>query len=177
MSMARPTGFVLASLAALLAGQSASAQSASPMDICLRTWTEPQCWLRALLGQSPFDNPGRPLAGPLFVSFGFNAAELSPEARENLAGLRDVYSRIGSEAPTLTIIGHADRSGSAEYNLELSRRRAEAVRDYFIAGGVLPELLVVQADGESRPAVETSDGVREPDNRRVDLAIGPSSQR
>ncbi|HEY9348645.1 MAG TPA: OmpA family protein [Inquilinus sp.] len=67
------------------------------------------------------------------------------------------------------IIGHADRAGSAASNLDLSLRRAEAVRDALVARGVPESLLSVRAVGESDPLVPTADGVAEPQNRFVEI--------
>lgn len=69
------------------------------------------------------------------------------------------------------VTGHADRSGSAEYNQALSERRAAAVIAGLRALGVTTmdevEAVEMEARGELAPAVETADGVREPANRRV----------
>lgn len=69
----------------------------------------------------------------------------------------------------VVITGHTDRVGSATSNLELSRRRAEAVRDALVARGVPGNLLSVHGAGEADPFVPTADGAAEPQNRRVDI--------
>ncbi len=71
--------------------------------------------------------------------------------------------------------GHADRSGSADYNVGLSQRRADAVKAYLGGRGVPDGAMSTEAFGESRPLVETADGVREPQNRRVEITFGPGS--
>ena len=65
--------------------------------------------------------------------------------------------------------GHTDAIGSAEYNRDLSRRRAEAVRDMLVKAGVAAERLEVVAQGEDQPLAtnDTADGRRI--NRRVQL--------
>ncbi|HWH16856.1 MAG TPA: OmpA family protein, partial [Allosphingosinicella sp.] len=68
-----------------------------------------------------------------------------------------------------------DRSGSASYNVGLSQRRADAVRSYLAGRGVPNGAMATEAFGESRPLVETADGVREPQNRRVEITFGPGS--
>jgi outer membrane protein OmpA-like peptidoglycan-associated protein len=65
--------------------------------------------------------------------------------------------------------GHADRSGPESYNLALSQRRAEAVAAALRARGVPGDAMSLQAFGETRPRVPTADGVREPQNRRVEI--------
>lgn len=72
---------------------------------------------------------------------------------------------------TITIVGHTDRSGDEQYNLQLSRRRAETVRDILLAAGVAPDSVYLAWRGESEPAVPTPDGVRKQANRRVELTL------
>jgi outer membrane protein OmpA-like peptidoglycan-associated protein len=69
----------------------------------------------------------------------------------------------------LRIAGHADTSGSSKYNEGLSERRARNVAGLLQNAGVAGETLAVEAFGETRPAVQTPDGVREPLNRRVEV--------
>ena len=70
-----------------------------------------------------------------------------------------------------TITGHADRSGAEDYNLQLSLRRADAVRSALISRGVKEGGISVAGRGEAEPAVQTADGVREPANRRVEIIL------
>jgi outer membrane protein OmpA-like peptidoglycan-associated protein len=71
----------------------------------------------------------------------------------------------------INIIGHADRSGSKKYNIELSLRRAEQVHDWLVKGEIDIENIVVESYGEEDPIIPTADGVAEPRNRRVELLI------
>jgi len=73
------------------------------------------------------------------------------------------------------LAGHADRSGSTSYNVGLSQRRADAVRSYLSARGVPDTRISSEAFGESQPRVPTADGVRELQNRRVEISYGPGS--
>ena len=73
------------------------------------------------------------------------------------------------------LAGHADRSGSSQYNVGLSQRRADAVRSYMTARGVADTRISTEAFGESQPRVPTADGVRELQNRRVEITYGPGS--
>jgi len=73
------------------------------------------------------------------------------------------------------LAGHADRSGGDAYNMGLSERRAAAVRSYLTGKGVPMEVMSSEAFGESRPMVETADGVREPQNRRVEINFATPS--
>jgi outer membrane protein OmpA-like peptidoglycan-associated protein len=69
------------------------------------------------------------------------------------------------------VVGHADTSGSAPYNFGLSERRASVVRDALASRGIPPNLITVEARGETDLARPTRDGVREPLNRRAVVTI------
>jgi outer membrane protein OmpA-like peptidoglycan-associated protein len=75
------------------------------------------------------------------------------------------------------ITGHSDRSGSDRYNTSLSQRRAAKVRAYLAGRGIPDRVMTTVALGESRPRVETADGDREPQNRRVEIIFGLGSGR
>lgn len=70
-----------------------------------------------------------------------------------------------------SITGYADRRGTEDYNMKLSLRRAEAVKDAMVARGIPADRISVAARGESDPRVETADGVAESENRRVEIII------
>lgn len=110
---------------------------------------------------------------PAIVYFGWDEDTLTDRARDTLNGVAENYRRGGQTQVVLA--GHADRSGSAGYNVGLSQRRANRVRDYLVSLGIPASAMTTQAFGETRPAVETADGVREPDNRRVEITFGPGS--
>ncbi len=69
------------------------------------------------------------------------------------------------------IVGHTDTSGSPQYNIGLSERRASVVRDALTSRGLNASLISTQARGESELARATRDGVREPLNRRTAVTI------
>lgn len=72
----------------------------------------------------------------------------------------------------ISIRAHADRSGSDDYNMKLSRRRAEAVLARLAASGVAQDrLYIVEAVGESKPLLPTIDGVKEQENRVVEIDL------
>lgn len=99
------------------------------------------------------------------VFFPINSAGLSQEAE---AVVDQVVSTAQLTVPQrITIAGHTDRSGPAEYNEHLSRARAEAVAAQLIKLGVAPHLIHIAAHGEQLPAVPTADGRAHQMNRRV----------
>ncbi len=73
------------------------------------------------------------------------------------------------------LAGHADKSGTATYNVGLSQRRNAAVRAYLETNGIPGGVIATEAFGETAPLVQTADGVREPQNRRVEVSYGPGS--
>jgi outer membrane protein OmpA-like peptidoglycan-associated protein len=73
------------------------------------------------------------------------------------------------------LAGHADKSGTAKYNVGLSERRNDTVRTYLESKGVSSGAIATEAFGETAPLVITADGEREPQNRRVEVSYGPGS--
>lgn len=108
-----------------------------------------------------------PLPGPYVVFFDFDRSDITPDAAAIIAEAAANAQKFG--IAHLEVTGHADRSGSDEYNLALSKRRAEAVRAEFERLGIAPDQIGVLWKGESAPLVQTEDGVREPKNRRVEI--------
>jgi outer membrane protein OmpA-like peptidoglycan-associated protein len=103
------------------------------------------------------------------VFFGWDSAAITPEAR----GVLQVAAQSARESRVtrIELAGHADRSGSDDYNLGLSQRRADAVKAELERLGVATGQIVTSARGESQPLVPTADGVREPQNRRVEIVF------
>ena len=107
------------------------------------------------------------------VFFDWDKADITPQAAAILDNAASAYQTTGQAQVMLA--GHADKSGSDQYNVGLSQRRADAVRSYLAGRGIPDGVMTTQAFGESRPLVETADGVREPQNRRVEITFGPGS--
>lgn len=104
------------------------------------------------------------------VLFAFDRSDLDAEARSTIDQAVADYRQTGAAA--LAVEGHTDTSGSDGYNLALSERRAEAVRQAIIARGVPAGEIRADAVGENDLAVPTGDGVRLEANRRVTIALG-----
>ncbi|WP_156418590.1 MULTISPECIES: OmpA family protein, partial [unclassified Sphingopyxis] len=112
--------------------------------------------------------------GPYIVYFDWDQSNITPEAAATLDNAISAYNR-GCSGTQVWLAGHADRSGSAKYNVGLSQRRNDAVRSYLTARGISDGSISAEAFGESRPAVATADGVRNDQNRRVEIKYGPGS--
>ena len=108
---------------------------------------------------------------PALVFFDFDSAEIPADARQTLQFVTQNASACGWHG--FNVVGHADRSGSDAYNMGLSRRRADAVAGLMGSMGVAPGAITTDAKGESQPRVPTADGVREPQNRRVEVTPRP----
>jgi OmpA-OmpF porin, OOP family len=103
------------------------------------------------------------------VFFDFDRADLTDRARQIISDAAENAGRV--QTTRIEVAGHADRSGSPQYNQRLSLQRAEAVAAELARLGVARSAIAVQAFGESRPLVATADGAREPQNRRVEIAL------
>jgi OmpA-OmpF porin, OOP family len=121
----------------------------------------------------PLPPPPPPAPAPVvrsyLVFFDFNRSNLTPEATR-IVQTAAQNARSGG-VTRIAVTGHADRSGTPAYNMALSRRRAETVRAELVRNGVSPSDISVSARGESDPLVPTPDGVREPQNRRVEIVF------
>ena len=104
------------------------------------------------------------------VFFAWDQADLTPVTQAVLDQVAADYER--GRPARVTIAGHADRSGTEAYNEELSQQRARNVARALVARGVPQAALDVQGFGESQPRIATPDGVREPQNRRVEIVFG-----
>jgi outer membrane protein OmpA-like peptidoglycan-associated protein len=107
------------------------------------------------------------------VFFDWDKDEITPQAAAILDNAAAAYQQTGSA--NVVLAGNADRSGTADYNVGLSQRRADNVKAYLAGRGVPDTAMTTEAYGESRPLVETADGVREPQNRNVQITLGAGS--
>ncbi len=114
--------------------------------------------------------PAAVTPGPFLVFFDWDKSMITAEAAQILDRAAEQYAATGQTSVALA--GHADKSGKDDYNVKLSQRRADAVKAYLATKGVPDGVMTTEAFGESRPLVDTADGVREPQNRRVEITFG-----
>jgi outer membrane protein OmpA-like peptidoglycan-associated protein len=113
--------------------------------------------------------PPPPQTTSFMVFFDWDRSNLSQQALQTIQQAANAYRTKGSARITAT--GHTDRSGPENYNMALSLRRANTVKDALVRDGVPASAITVIGKGESQPLVQTADGVREPQNRRVEIVI------
>jgi hypothetical protein len=119
---------------------------------------------------APPPPPPPPMASQSFmVFFDWDSTRLNPQSMTTIGQAAAAF-KSGANA-SITAVGHTDTSGSADYNMGLSQRRANVVRDALVANGVPAAAISATGVGEAGLLVQTGDGVREPQNRRVEIAV------
>ena len=91
------------------------------------------------------------------------------EIRREWEPVLDAAAKAAAGGTRLRITGHSDRPGSPAVNRRTSLRRAQVVADALVARGVPRAALTLAGEGEDDPFIPTADGVREIQNRRVDI--------
>lgn len=108
------------------------------------------------------------------ILFPYNSDQLVPAGRSNLQALaRSLQQYPGSE---VLIVGHTDSTGSDEYNMGLSLRRAESAASYLSAQGVARSRIRTSGRGETEPIASNESESGRQQNRRVEVAIFASEQ-
>ena len=108
------------------------------------------------------------------ILFPFDSASLRSEARDNLRKLAD--SLRDNARTDVLIVGHTDATGRTDYNLGLSRRRAESAADFLAGQGVTRSRLRTEGRGEAEPIAPNDSEADRQQNRRVEVAIYANEQ-
>jgi outer membrane protein OmpA-like peptidoglycan-associated protein len=103
------------------------------------------------------------------VLFASNRAVLLPEARTRLDQVAEVL--LTTRERNLTVEGYTDSQGSVNYNLDLSQRRADAVRSYLVERGYQGDLIQAHGLGKGSPVADNSSPEGRANNRRVEIII------
>ena len=127
--------------------------------------------LGACASEPPPPPPPPPPPAPqnFMVFFDWDSTKLSDASLNVLEQARDSYKN--KQDARITATGHTDTTGSEAYNMALSLRRANAVKDALVKLGVPAAAITTVGVGEKNLLVKTGDGVREPQNRRVEIAV------
>jgi outer membrane protein OmpA-like peptidoglycan-associated protein len=173
----------------VLANETFHPKNSSPGEPILIRWSQPDKTPIALVEIKGFDNEDNWVAVAIVpwsvkiphqeLNFETDKAAIQksevPKLQDSLARINSAierYRQLGKIQ--LFIAGHTDTVGTPAYNLDLSRRRAQAIGAWFLKNGLtIP--VAFEGFGETAPLVETKDEVDEPRNRRVDyiLAVEP----
>ncbi len=102
------------------------------------------------------------------IYFDFNSADLRPESTPELERIRAMVAEYGKP---LVIEGHTDATGSDSYNMELSQRRAGAVKAYLVEHGIDASLIEAVGKGESEPIADNATDDGRQANRRVRIVV------
>ena len=103
------------------------------------------------------------------IRFDFDKAEIKPEYRDILNRIAGIMMTF--RGYTIAVYGYTDDVGTQNYNLQLSERRAEAVRDFFVQTGISPTIMSTKGFGKSDPRVPGNNEQARAANRRVEIAI------
>jgi outer membrane protein OmpA-like peptidoglycan-associated protein len=118
---------------------------------------------------APVAAPAPAPAQTYLVFFDWNKYNLTPRAVQIIA--QAAQASHTQNVTTLNVSGYTDTSGTPRYNLGLSFRRARAVAAQLVADGVPRSEIEIHGYGETHLLVPTGPGVREPQNRRVEIIL------
>jgi len=109
------------------------------------------------------------IPGPFLIFFDWDSAVLNTQALATIREAAQAYHQYG--IARIIAVGHTDRSGPNIYNDGLSVRRADAVKRALINQGIVASIITIDGRGENQLRVFTDDGVRERQNRRVEVTL------
>lgn len=108
---------------------------------------------------------------PSNITFGVDQATISPSFQQTLNGVALVLKKYNRTL--VDIVGYTDSTGSASYNLQLSKRRADSVANYLGRAGVNQQRFFVDGRGEANPIASNATAQGRAQNRRVEIKIVP----
>lgn len=108
------------------------------------------------------------------VLFASGKSELLPSAQAKLSEVANALTQ-GNPDATIVVEGHTDSQGSQTFNLDLSQRRAQAVRDYLASHGVASDRIRAEGVGFARPVADNKTAEGRANNRRVEIVVQPAA--
>ncbi|GAA0265390.1 OmpA family protein [Alteraurantiacibacter aestuarii] len=108
------------------------------------------------------------------VTFAVDSTAISPNMRNTLDGV--AQSLVNYPNSLIDVMGHTDSTGSEQYNLDLSRRRADSVTNYLVSRGVSRARIESIGYGEQYPVADNTTESGRAQNRRVEIRITPVTQ-
>jgi outer membrane protein OmpA-like peptidoglycan-associated protein len=118
---------------------------------------------------APTPPPAVEAARTYLVFFDWDRSDLTERARQIVSEAAQASTHV--QTTRIEVNGYTDLSGTAAYNQKLSVRRAESVESELVRDGVAQNEISIHGYGESNPLVPTAKGVREPQNRRVEIIL------
>jgi outer membrane protein OmpA-like peptidoglycan-associated protein len=103
------------------------------------------------------------------IYFDVNKSDVKPAMRARLTEIARALATVPGQR--VLVEGHTDSDGTSQYNLQLSRLRAQSVRSALVEGGVSPDRIEAQGYGETRPVATNATGAGKAQNRRVELVL------
>jgi outer membrane protein OmpA-like peptidoglycan-associated protein len=107
------------------------------------------------------------------VRFDFDKSDIKPEYRDTLNRIAGILLTL--KGYTINVYGYTDDVGSQTYNLQLSQRRAEAVRDFLVQAGISETIMSTKGFGKSDPRISGDSEQARATNRRVEIGIVDST--
>ena len=114
------------------------------------------------------------LSKPQMVTFETNETRLTPHKTSKIFAMTEEAKRL--DAPLVSIVGYADSTGTADYNMSLSLSRADEVAAMMINAGYPADRIAVSAYGEDRQLIKTADETSKAENRRVEILFYPNQR-
>jgi outer membrane protein OmpA-like peptidoglycan-associated protein len=109
------------------------------------------------------------------IRFDFDKSDIKPQYREILSRIAGVLMSV--QGYSISVYGYTDDVGTADYNLKLSERRAQAVHDYLVESGLDPKIITTKGYGKSDPRVPGDSTAAHATNRRVEIGIVDTTLR
>ena len=103
------------------------------------------------------------------IFFDFNSSTLKAESYSELQKVVEMLNT--NTTITIEIQGHTDNVGSSDFNMSLSRKRAQAIKEYIVSKGILKNRLSVKAYGYIKPVASNDDELGRAQNRRVEIMV------
>jgi outer membrane protein OmpA-like peptidoglycan-associated protein len=107
--------------------------------------------------------------GEKSIRFDFDKSEIKPQYRDTLNRIAGILMTL--KQYSIYVYGYTDDAGTVEYNLKLSSRRAEAVRNALVQAGIKPTVITTKGFGKSDPLVKGDNSKARSANRRVEIGI------
>lgn len=116
-----------------------------------------------------FENYGSLIKEKMNLNFKYNSDEVTQETKENL---KEIINYIKNcDNCTITIKGHTDTVGNDSFNLELSKKRANKIKEILVDNKIESSKIKTEYYGETKPFIKTADEIKQPLNRRVNITV------